>query len=83
MVTFPGRFTATKLKGYFWDTDNKKLYSIKIGGVLKELARTKPNVFNQFTDGYRVSHNSRSRWLTMDYLNKLKRSDSVLDVVNR
>ena len=83
MVRLPKRFTATRLPGYFWDTKNKKLFSIKCRGELRELVKQEPNYFNRYTDGYRVSHKGYYRWLKMDYLNSLEREDSVINVKTR
>lgn len=77
MVVLPKGLTATKYPGYFWDTKKHKLYSIKIGGVLKEMPITKPNSFNYMRGpGYRVSHKGVRRVLSIEYLKKLVLEDS-------
>lgn len=37
MVILPPPFVKTKYEGYFWNLSDKKLYSLKIDGVLKPL----------------------------------------------
>ena len=80
MVTFPAEFVATKYSGYFWNLTTKTLYSIKVDGVLKEIARSKPNFFNHQFDGYRVSVKGVRRNLTLAYLMQLTANDSVIPV---
>ena len=83
MVTLPKSFTATKIPGYFWCLDTFKLYSIKIGGELRQLVKQEPNHFNHYTDGYRVSHKGYPRWLKMDYLDSLELTDSEINVAKK
>jgi hypothetical protein len=33
MVVMPDEFVATRYPGYFWNTDDQKLYSIKVTGT--------------------------------------------------
>ncbi len=77
MVTLPSKFTATKFPGYFWNTETQTLFSLKIGGVLKELQLITPNHFTQL-HGYRVSHLGVRRCLPLKYLNTLKIEDSEI-----
>lgn len=79
MIIFPVGFTPTKYDGYFWHTINKKLYSIK-SGVLREIKYTRPNRFNHFTDGYRVSVNGNRRVLELRYLNSLTTVDHTIAI---
>lgn len=46
MITFKPEFIATKYPGYFFNTEDNKLYSMKIDGVLKPLKYQRPNRFN-------------------------------------
>ena len=41
MITFPAGFIAIRYPGYFFHPASNQLYSIKISGELKPLARTK------------------------------------------
>jgi len=42
MIYFPATLTPVPLcPGYFWDVEKHKMYSLKIGGVLRELKRKK------------------------------------------
>lgn len=82
MVTLPPEFTATKYLGYFWNTKDHQLYSLKVGGYLKPMVLTKPNKWNQLTEPvYRVSVDGRRRYLTLSSLTKLKEpKDSTIPV---
>lgn len=40
MIVLPPGLVSTKYKGYFYDIQNKKMYSIKTG-ILKELKQSK------------------------------------------
>ncbi len=72
MITFPEQFVKLKHPGYFWNTEEKRLYSIKIGGVLK------PMKLHQYIKGkngslmsfphYRISQDGRSKSLGYDTL---------------
>lgn len=92
MVTLPKRFVAVKYPGYFWDMQDKVLYSIKISGVLKPLKHTKTffttsrrghlqpleDKVHGVQGGYQVSYKGRSRKLTDAYLHSLTYTDSVI-----
>jgi len=62
MITFHKKYFALDgLPGYYWNKEDEKLYSIKIGGVLRPLALQKPNSFNHLCDhGYQLSKHNRS-----------------------
>lgn len=82
MVTLPPEFAATKFPGYFWNTRTHSLYTLKGGGVLRELPVIKPNAFNHIHEpGYRVSHLGRKRWLTLSYLESLLPFDTTIPVI--
>ena len=73
MVTLPIEFVETKYPGYFWNTETKTLFSLKIDGVLKELRMYNPNRWNNWPmPGYRVSVKGRGRYLSIGYLKGLK-----------
>jgi hypothetical protein len=46
MVRLPEEFIATKYNGYFFNTKNETLYSIKLGGLLRPLPLRYPDRFN-------------------------------------
>lgn len=71
MITFPPEFVATKFPGYFWNTKTRRLFTIKIEGVLRELKHTKASYWTNGKSGYRVSYKGRRRWLKDEYLKKL------------
>lgn len=72
MIKFPPQFVATKFPGYFWNVVDQHLYSIKVTGMLRPLAFQKPNQYNHFSAGYKVSVNGRKRYLDLDYLKTLQ-----------
>ena len=78
MVILPPGFTAIRYPGYFWDTKNKELYSIKQGGVLHKMKRIKPNYWNHEFNGYQISHEGIRRNIPMYYLEKLQLKDSMI-----
>ena len=81
MVTLPKDFVATRHDGYFWNVKEQKLYSIKVKGILRPLAAPqKPNQWNHFAEGYRISVDGKDRYLYLDYLQKLKIKDSIIKV---
>jgi len=84
MVTLPKRFTATRYPGYFWDVKNQKLYSIKIGGELRELKLAYPTPWRMiYEPGYDLSVKGRKRFYPISKLKKLQKKDSKIKVVNR
>lgn len=74
MVVLPQEFVKTRYPGYFWNTKDKQLYSIKVTGVLKPIKFSKGGFFNGCTiePGYRVSVDGVRRTLPLYYLNTLK-----------
>jgi hypothetical protein len=79
MITLPSALTATKYPGYFWDINERRLYSIKVGGVLIPLKLTMPGHFNKLTHpAYRVSVEGKTKILSVVYLSKLKLTDSEI-----
>lgn len=81
MIRLPHSFVTTKLPGYFWHTEKKQLFSIKIGGELRQLKRVFPVYWNQFFDGYIVSHKGKPRRLSLDYLNGLKYDPNFTHII--
>ncbi len=81
MITFPPEFTAIKYPGYFWNTSDEKLYSIKVTGILRPLKFQSANRYNQGVAGYQVSAKGRKRHIPYETLLKLtKVKDSVIPV---
>lgn len=74
MVVLPPEFVATRYPGYFWNTSDKKLYSIKVTGELRPLKYSKGGTFYGHTvmPGYHISHNGMRRTLPLNYLMPLK-----------
>ncbi len=79
MITLPPQFTATKYPGYFWNTETRTLYSIKITGELREIQKIHPNSFNFIREsGYRISHKGHRKFMPMSYLMELPIKDSEI-----
>ena len=85
MITLPPHFAETKYPGYFFNTEDQQLYSLKVDGILKPLAKVFPNPrFNMIREpGYRVSVKGRYRFLPMSYLKSLKLGDGEIPVGRR
>jgi len=82
MVTLPPPFTATRLPGYFWNTETQTLFSIKQGGALRELKFKPANYWNRNCAGYQVSHKGIKRYMTLDYLKTLTLKDSEIGIAH-
>ena len=76
MVVMPDEFVATRYPGYFWNTDDQKLYSIKVTGELRPLAFQKGFVYygRQIEPGYQISVRGQKRTMTLAYLKTLKKT---------
>ena len=84
MVTLPREFTATRLPGYFWNTKTQTLFSLKVGGELREMKVIYASYWNNWPcAGYRVCHKGKRRTMMLSYLEKLECKDSEITVVNR
>lgn len=97
MIKFPQTLTPVpKQTGYFWDVESHKIYSLKIGGVLKELSKSKlhykaywhPNFRNHTgakigDEFYNLSQEGKPRKFFVKDLMKLKLTDYDIPVINR
>lgn len=96
MIYFPDTLTPVpNCPGYFWDISSHKLFSLKIGGVLRELKVLKahPSMFRH--NGarflpvdvgelyYRVSVNGRKRYLPVKSLKKLELVHYHMPIIKR
>lgn len=82
MVTLPKDFVATRYPGYFWNVAEKKLYSIKVSGELRELKFSKGGDFGwvKIPPGYKISVKGTRRYYTLDYLNKLTATADIQEI---
>lgn len=89
MIALPPGFAVTKYPGYFFHIEEKRLYSIKIDGILKPIKFYKPDRFNKFhtwpirwkTKGaYCVSVKAERRYLFIEDLLKLKIEDAIIPI---
>lgn len=72
MITLPPEFVETKFPGYYWNTKTQQLFSLKVTGVLRPLAKPKISKFNRYQDVYQVSVMGKKRYLYMHNLRALK-----------
>jgi len=82
MVTLPRGFTATRYPGYFWHVEKQRLYSLKVGGALREMCGPiEPNYFNRLHEpAYAISHKGHRRYLSVTYLKSLRIEDSEIPI---
>lgn len=95
MIYFPATLTPVpNYPGYFWDVESHKIYSLKVGGVLRELKRKRvhPAMFNygnwhgRIAPGdlyYSLSKNGRSRVMLVKDLKRLELVHYDMPVINR
>lgn len=73
MITLPPEYKAIrKFPGYFWNTNEQKLYSIKNGGILKPLKPANHlSGYGPCDPHYQVSINGNRRYIFLHKLDKL------------
>jgi hypothetical protein len=89
MVTLPPEFIAIKYPGYFWNTIDNTLYSVKITGTLKPMklhrrwngrmggyVRGTPDE----TNGYSLSKKGRPYFMSLKDLKALTPKDTVFPI---
>lgn len=72
-VKFPEGFTALKFPGYFWNREEKRLYSIKVNGVLTPLTVNKgryPPWIRQLGKHYQISVKGRRRYIALSEIER-------------
>lgn len=81
MIKFPPEFTALIYPGYFWNVRDKKLYSVKVNGILKPLKLQRAHRYNHYVVGYQISVDGNKRYVPLDKLLKVSKvSDSIFPV---
>ena len=85
MVTLEPQFIETKFPGYFFNSEDGKLYSLKVDGILKPLRFYTPNRFNHMwrygsEGGYYVSVNGHRRFYPIEKLNELTQHNATIPV---
>ncbi len=95
MINLPTTLTPVpRCPGYFWDATRDKLFSIKTGGELRELAlmtvhpaalryKMRGSHWSVGAKYYRVSVNGRPRYLMRSKLRSLPMVDYDIPVVER
>jgi len=88
MITLPDEFVATKYSGYFFNTKDGKLYSLKVDGILKPLKFYRPNKFNRLyyvtkRGGYYCSVKGRKKFYSIEELERIKNHDATIPVRNQ
>ena len=71
MITFPDGFVATRFPGYFWNTTDEKLYTMKVTGVLRPMRISTPPPDQPDRASYRVSVNGVRRRLTTAQIKRI------------
>lgn len=79
MNTIPSELIAVPgYHGYFWHPTEQVVYSIKVDGILKPLAKTRgwshPK-FGWLAPGFQLSRRGRKRHVSIDFLKKLTPTD--------
>lgn len=86
MIVFPKEYVKTKYAGYFWNVEEKKLYTIKVTGVLRPMKLCKGGFFHGYDikPGYRISVNGVHHSLSLRYLNTLSipEVNETVDILN-
>jgi len=83
MINIPKSFVALKYPGYFWNTEENKLYSMKVQGILRPLRLNKGGMYQGqvFEDAYRISVNGFRKYITPDQIQKIILKNSVIPVL--
>ena len=71
MITFPDGFVATRFPGYFWNTADEKLYTMKVTGVLRPMRVCTPPPGQPYHESYRVSVNGVRHRLTIAQIKRV------------
>ena len=78
MITLPAYYVPTKYTGYFFNLQDKCLYSLKVAKELRILKKQFPGRFNRINmPGYYVSIKGRQRFLSVAYLRSLSIFDTL------
>lgn len=84
MIKFPDEFVATQYPGYFWNVNNRRLYTIKVSGVLQPLRQYSANRWqNQPGEHYRISHQGKRQILLVANLARLRIQDQTVPVLKK
>lgn len=79
MVTLPKPFVATRYPGYFWHLEKQVLFSLKVGGELRELVLCRKSIWCP-EDAYHISHLGQRQFMTLAYLKALTDADSEIPI---
>ena len=74
MITLPKDFVSTRHPGYYWNHVEKKLYSLKVTGELRQLSFFSGGFLGgrNIEPGYKISVKGIRRKYTLRYLMSLK-----------
>lgn len=81
-ILFPEEFKALKgHPGYFWHVGQQRLYSIKIGGVLRKLKIQYPNKHCPIpVPYYQLSKNGNTVYIGIDRIEKILEDPHTIPV---
>lgn len=72
-VRFPEGFVALKYPGYFWNPEEKQLYSIKVNGILTRM-KANPGIWpiwaRDIGPHYQISDKGRRRYIPIWNIDK-------------
>ncbi len=78
MVKFPKKFVQLdRFPGYYWNTEEKHLYSIKVTGVLRKLTFHKGfngyarGTYLEIPPGYQISMHGAKRYLAVSSIERM------------
>ncbi len=78
MITLPPYHVPTKYAGYFYNVQDKILYSFKFCNELRPLKKHYPHRFNRIhMPGFYVQKNRQRRFVPMSYLRSLTIFDTL------
>lgn len=84
MITFPDGFVAIAFPGYFWNTKDEKLYTMKVTGTLRPMQRCDPVPHDEHGQAsYRVSVNGVRRRLTTAQIKRMLVRNGTVQVANQ
>lgn len=79
MIDIPPFHIPTKYEGYYYNVQDKQLYSSKIGNELRKIKRAFPAPWNKIhMPGFYISVKGRRRFVPVSYLRSLTIFDTII-----
>lgn len=84
MIKFPDEFVATRYPGYYWNTKDRQLYTIKVTGVLQPLKKYSASAWQkQPGEYYKISQKGKRHHLLVAHLQTLVPSNQTIPVIKK